>query len=256
MAKTRTQTWTNTYTRVQVLAFQINYVVRATTGDTSFEDIAETGIIQNQWIEVVDIYGLDRNGDIHAHVVMRIDWERHRFHIKADRNAIHIDENLPEGERLDFLIGNIVKAFNKRVEEEDLTTKMTFQYVAGVNRTRANRQIGAVDTTAPKWAKGVPTHVKKHDPEKLDEFSIGFTLLVPEGDSGEKSQRKRGTVKRFDAQKGYGFIIPDTRGADVFVHYSQISGSGYRTLTEGQTVEFDIEKTHKGLEAVNVVVIK
>ena len=60
-----------------------------------------------------------------------------------------------------------------------------------------------------------------------------------------------GTVKFFNAQKGYGFISRDG-GADVFVHYSNIEGSGYRSLEEGDSVEFDIGPGKKGDEALKV----
>lgn len=62
----------------------------------------------------------------------------------------------------------------------------------------------------------------------------------------------KGTVKWFNAEKGYGFIKPET-GEDVFVHFSAIQGSGYKTLSDGQSVEFDVEPGRKGLQAVNVV---
>lgn len=60
-----------------------------------------------------------------------------------------------------------------------------------------------------------------------------------------------GTVKFFNAEKGFGFISRED-GDDVFVHYSNIQGSGYKTLTEGQAVEFDIGPGRKGDEAQNV----
>jgi CspA family cold shock protein len=60
-----------------------------------------------------------------------------------------------------------------------------------------------------------------------------------------------GTVKFFNAQKGYGFISREG-GADVFVHYSNIEGKGYRSLEEGQAVEFEIGPGRKGDEALNV----
>jgi CspA family cold shock protein len=63
-----------------------------------------------------------------------------------------------------------------------------------------------------------------------------------------------GSVKWFNAEKGYGFISR-TDGADVFVRYSAIQGNGYRTLTEGQNVEFDVGPGRKGEEAQNVRVI-
>lgn len=63
-----------------------------------------------------------------------------------------------------------------------------------------------------------------------------------------------GTVKWFNDQKGFGFIERE-EGKDVFVHYSAIVGDGYRSLEEGQSVQFDIEETDKGPQAVNVQVI-
>jgi cold shock protein len=64
---------------------------------------------------------------------------------------------------------------------------------------------------------------------------------------------EKGTVKWFNGEKGYGFIQRES-GEDVFVHYSAIDSSGYRSLNEGATVEFDVEKGPKGLQAVNVKV--
>jgi CspA family cold shock protein len=60
-----------------------------------------------------------------------------------------------------------------------------------------------------------------------------------------------GTVKWFNAEKGYGFIS-QTGGADVFVHHSAIQMNGYRTLEEGQEVEFEVQEGQKGLQAANV----
>ncbi|MDP8299314.1 MAG: cold shock domain-containing protein [Candidatus Tantalella remota] len=62
----------------------------------------------------------------------------------------------------------------------------------------------------------------------------------------------KGTVKWFNNQKGYGFITPES-GNDVFCHHSAIQGEGYKSLEEGQAVEFDIQQGQKGEEAVNVV---
>ncbi len=64
-----------------------------------------------------------------------------------------------------------------------------------------------------------------------------------------------GTVKWFNAEKGFGFIAPEDGSADVFVHYSAIQSSGYRSLEENQKVEFDVTQGPKGLQAENVVPI-
>lgn len=61
-----------------------------------------------------------------------------------------------------------------------------------------------------------------------------------------------GTVKWFNADKGFGFITPDDGGTDVFAHFSQIATSGYRSLDENQKVEFDIAQGNKGPQAENI----
>ena len=62
-----------------------------------------------------------------------------------------------------------------------------------------------------------------------------------------------GTVKWFNAEKGYGFIADDNGGDDVFVHFSAINMEGYKTLAEGDAVEFDVIDGNKGPQAANVV---
>ena len=68
------------------------------------------------------------------------------------------------------------------------------------------------------------------------------------------AERETGTVKWFNGSKGYGFISRD-EGNDIFVHFSAIGGDGYRTLEEGQKVEFTVTDGKKGLQAVDVSVV-
>ena len=63
----------------------------------------------------------------------------------------------------------------------------------------------------------------------------------------------KGTVKWFNAEKGYGFITNDANGEDVFVHFSAIQVDGFKTLEEGQAVEFDVVEGNRGEQAANVV---
>jgi CspA family cold shock protein len=69
------------------------------------------------------------------------------------------------------------------------------------------------------------------------------------------ADRQQGTVKWFDAKKGFGFISREKED-DVFIHYSGINGDGYRILLDGQKVEFDVIQGRKGLEARNLEVVK
>jgi cold shock protein len=61
-----------------------------------------------------------------------------------------------------------------------------------------------------------------------------------------------GTVKWFNGDKGFGFIAPDDGGADLFAHFSAITGSGFRSLDENQRVEFDVAKGDRGPQAANI----
>ena len=96
----------------------------------------------------------------------------------------------------------------------------------------------------------------------VSEITVGAALLlpvIPSAVAGAASRTKKvkmaqGTVKWFNGDKGYGFIAVDG-GQDVFVHFSAIVSDGYRTLEEGQKVEFDITQGQKGPQAENVKVV-
>jgi CspA family cold shock protein len=78
-----------------------------------------------------------------------------------------------------------------------------------------------------------------------------YSFLVQVRRSNKMAERVTGTVKWFNASKGFGFLAREG-GPDVFVHYSAIVSEGFRTLQEGQQVEFEIEQGPKGLQAANV----
>ena len=69
------------------------------------------------------------------------------------------------------------------------------------------------------------------------------------------AERETGTVKWFDNAKGWGFVTRSS-GDDIFVHYSSVRGDGYRTLEDGQTVEFEVVQGAKGLQAQDVTIIQ
>lgn len=82
--------------------------------------------------------------------------------------------------------------------------------------------------------------------------SVGVTGADGSGNTERHVMSTQGTVKWFNAEKGFGFIAPDEGGADVFAHYTAISASGYRSLEENQRVEFEIAQGPKGLQAENI----
>lgn len=67
--------------------------------------------------------------------------------------------------------------------------------------------------------------------------------------------KSTGTVKWFNADKGFGFITPENGGDDVFVHFRAIASEGYKSLDEGQSVSFETERGDKGLQAANVIAL-
>ncbi|MGF1739739.1 cold-shock protein [Vibrio profundum] len=69
------------------------------------------------------------------------------------------------------------------------------------------------------------------------------------------SNKTTGLVKWFNETKGFGFLTQDNGGADVFVHFNAIAADGFRTLTEGQKVSFEVEQGQKGLQAANVTAL-
>jgi len=66
------------------------------------------------------------------------------------------------------------------------------------------------------------------------------------------AETMQGTVKWFDAAKGYGFVTPALGGKDIFIHFTGINGKGYRSLEDGTKVNFEVETTDRGPKAVNV----
>jgi CspA family cold shock protein len=80
-------------------------------------------------------------------------------------------------------------------------------------------------------------------------------ICIRESKTKEVQEMTQGTVKWFNGEKGFGFIAPDDGSADVFVHYSEIQGGGYRSLEENQRVQFEVGQGAKGPQATGVTAI-
>ena len=80
-------------------------------------------------------------------------------------------------------------------------------------------------------------------------------MIRPKEKKGGLWYTPEGTVKWFNDEKGYGFISPDEGGEDLFVHYTGITGSGFKSLEEGTRVSFEATRGRKGMQAENVQVV-
>src|ERR687897_3875434 len=96
-----------------------------------------------------------------------------------------------------------------------------------------------------QWKLGFMATVKR----RLEGVSI---VVKPREKEGGLRDMPQGTVKWFNDEKGYGFIQPDDGGEDLFVHHSGISGSGFKSLEEGQKVSYEATQGNKGMQAENV----
>jgi len=95
----------------------------------------------------------------------------------------------------------------------------------------------------------------RHAPARLERHCNAGADVPPDEFKDLGGRMTQGVVKWFNGEKGFGFITPDGGGKDVFVHYSAITGSGYKSLEEGQRVTFEIAQGQKGPQASDVAVI-
>jgi cold shock CspA family protein len=142
----------------------------------------------------------------------------------------------------------LLKQFTKSVLETALNEEMTEHLGHEKNRARADREsVNVRNGSRPKTVLTEATgHVEIEVPRDR-EGSFEPRRLCREAD-----RMARGKVKWFNDAKGYGFIEQDG-GEDVFVHFSAIQMDGFKTLAEGQVVEFEVKQGDKGLHAANVV---
>jgi hypothetical protein len=173
MATTRTLTATKTFARIGLLKLQVSIALRRTTtlSDSALERLLKG--VQNQWINRINVYGLDANRKARCQLIIQIDWQRHRVHIAAGRTTVSTGKGWPND--LAFELGDSVALFQEYVRENSLTTYWTTNHPdLGAKRDQVLKEMGLADADPVVWA-GPKESVRFNVPE-LDELSVDLYL--------------------------------------------------------------------------------
>jgi hypothetical protein len=173
MAKTNTFAQTKTFVRIELLKLQVRVALKRTTDLTPprLERLL-TGI-DNQWIDRINVFGMDASKQAWCQLTIKIDWARHRVHIAAGRTHVSVkgwSDDTPHE------LGDSIKLFQDFVSENGLHTYWTISTVnLGAKRGSAFETMGLVDAEPIQWAGGKAS-VHFNVPE-LDELSVDLYLL-------------------------------------------------------------------------------
>jgi hypothetical protein len=173
MATTSTLTRTKTFVRIELLKLQVSIALRRTTTlSGSALDRLLKGV-QNQWINRINVYGLDADKKARCQLVIQIDWQRYRVHIAAGRTTVSTGKGWPSD--LAFEIGDSIQLFQDYVRENSLSTYWTAnQPDLGTKRDQVLKEMGLKDADPITWA-GSKESVHFNVPE-LDELGVELYL--------------------------------------------------------------------------------
>ena len=249
---TGTSTGTATVTRANFLAKVVKYIAKATLASNSLERVIEKGILENHWIESIHIRAVDKTDKICAEIVLRIDWDRHRLHVKNGNQEMQYDASKTAADNLSKKVDAIIDVYTEVVGEQGLRGVWAITYLENIDRARAEKELGTSPSDR-KWKEGTVSHVGGINDKKLDEFFADLSVVVQEDDEEDaKKGITHGVITGFFEHRGYGFIRPDAErtGKDLFFHISNVVNRD--RLAEGVAVTFSIEPGAKGPRAVNV----
>lgn len=153
-------------------------------------------------------------------------------------------------------VGQTVEGRITRIEDEAIFIDVGGDRDAFVPR-KDFEQLGAGELEALSVGASTDVYIR-HVPRKSGDVIASLTrageIAAPESETAPEGGKEVGSVKWFNDSKGYGFITRD-RGGDVFVHFRELAGDGFRSLSEGQRVEFEVGEGTKGPQALNVSII-
>jgi hypothetical protein len=173
MAKTSTLTATKTFARIELLKLQVSIALKRTTtlSNEALERLLKG--VQNQWINRINVYGLDASRKARCQLVIQIDWQRHKVHIAAGRTTVSTGKGWPND--FAYELGDSIALFQEYVRENALTTYWTTNHPdLGARRGQVLKEMGLVDADPIVWA-GSKESVHFNVPE-LDELSVDLYL--------------------------------------------------------------------------------
>jgi hypothetical protein len=174
MATTRTFSATKTFPRIALLKLQVSIALKRTTtlSQSSLDKILKG--VDNQWIDRINVFGMDASNKAWCQLTIRIDWARHRIHIAAGRTTVSIGKGWLDDTALE--LGDSIKLFQDYVAENGLRTYWTINTVSlGNRRDAAFSAMGLKNADPIQWA-GPKANVHFNVPE-LDEMSVDLYLV-------------------------------------------------------------------------------
>lgn len=247
--RTSAKARTSTLTRAEFLGKVMKYVAKSTVAEESLERLIEKGVVENQWVEVIHIWGLDHDGHIRAEILLRIDWERYVINVRDGNESIDYDPSRSPGDNLSRKLGAMIDIFTEVVAEKGLKPTWAVTFIRE-HYDVASKACGTSPSTH-KWKPGQVSHIAGVNERKADELFADLRLHVSDGESDDEAQRS-GVVVDFFSDRGYGFIRTDGESRDIFFHISSVDAENTNQVTAGVEVQFSTESGARGPRAVNV----
>jgi hypothetical protein len=175
-----TTSTSETISRSDLLIRQIDLIVKATTGSTTFFDVIKR-CIKEKWVQTITINGNNKEGHTQQQIIINIDWDRHEYCLQNVGEVTQIDFSSDEKNWVSSIIGNIIDGFNEITNSFGLEANWLITYTpeANLRREELNKILGLVPAEPEIWADGkVEYMLDKYRPKKLDEMIMSWTVIT------------------------------------------------------------------------------
>ncbi|MDL4818919.1 hypothetical protein [Actinomadura opuntiae] len=171
MVIARTATYTAAYARAELVKMQVQRVLARSSQDRDFVRRLLIGV-DRRWISEISVYGLDGAGACHVELFIRIDWDRNALHIAAGRDTVQVDAGWQDGVSTEIDLA--LQKFELVTRELGLRRVVHSRYAPGVDRARANRELGFRTANPVQWRSGF--YGTTMSIPELDEVTVGVNL--------------------------------------------------------------------------------